>query len=80
MHLAQLLKKRPAHDRSAQVFTARVLGHVVDFVARTNTSLTRLFAQVDSDGSGALDVLELQEALRKLHQDLSEMEVQDLMQ
>ena len=48
--------------------------------ARTNTSLTRLFAQVDSDGSGALDVLELQEALRKLHQDLSEMEVQDLMQ
>ena len=67
-------------QRKRRVFTARVLGHVVDFVSRTNTSLTRLFARVDSDGSGALDALELQEALLKLHQDLSEAEVEDLMQ
>ena len=67
-------------ERKRRVFASSVLGEVVDFVNRANTSLVNLFSRVDSDGSGALDVLELQEALRKLHQDLSEAEVDELMQ
>ena len=66
--------------RTRRVFASEVLGHVVDFVDQTNTSLPRLFARVDSDGSGTLDVFELQEAMRRLHQDLNDMDVIDLLQ
>ena len=55
-----------------------VLGNVIEHLKTTSASVVRVFARVDADGSGSLDLLELQEAFRKMSQDLSELEVEEV--
>lgn len=62
-----------------RVFATTVLGSICEHLNTTKTSVVRVFARVDADGSGSLDVLELQEAFRKMKQDLSELEVEEIM-
>lgn len=66
-------------QRQRRVFAGTVLGAVCDYVKATNTSVARIFHQVDADGSGDLDPMELQEALRRMGQDLNELEVEEIM-
>ena len=39
----------------------KVLGQIVDFVELTKTSVARVFSHMDSDGSGGLDIMELED-------------------
>jgi CRP/FNR family cyclic AMP-dependent transcriptional regulator len=80
MHVKELSHSFSELERMRRVSALTVLGQVVDFVSRTKSSLNRIFASVDVDGSGTLDMFELQEALRKMQQDLSDFEVSNLMQ
>lgn len=66
-------------QRKRRVFAYSVLGRVTEYIERTNASVARLFSKLDSDSSGNLDVLELQEALRKMRVDLNEVEVGEIM-
>ena len=66
-----------AHQRQRRVFATTVLGNICDYVRKTNTSIVRVFSRMDADGSGDLDVIELQAALLKMGQDLSELEVEE---
>ena len=66
-------------QRQRRVWAAKVLGGIGDYVKKTKLSVQRVFSRVDLDGSGNLDVLELQEALLKLGQSLSELEVEEMM-
>ena len=67
-------------QRQRRVWAATVLGNLLDYVKKTKLSVQRIFARVDIDGSGNLDVLELQEAMLKMGQALSELEVELMMQ
>jgi len=75
----ELVKNVHEFRRKRRVFAYSVLGRVMEFVERTNTSVARLFSKLDTDGSGDLDVLELQEVLRKMRVDLNEVEVEEIM-
>ena len=78
LEVVELVDKIAEFQRKRRVFVSTVLGRVCEYIDSTNTSLVRLFARVDRDGSGDLDVVELQEALRKMGQDLSELEVEEI--
>ena len=78
LEIAPLVGKLEDYQRKRRVFAGTVLSGVCEYIKSTNTSLVRLFARVDRDGSGDLDVVELQEALRKMDQDLSELEVEEI--
>ena len=79
LEIDEVLSKLTEYARARRVFAATVLGGVCDYLESTKTSVVRLFARVDADGSGTLDVLELQEAMRKMKQNLSELEVEEIM-
>ena len=74
--LAQAVEE---YQRQRRVWSATVLGNLLDYVKKTKLSVQRVFAHVDADGSGNLDVQELQEAMLKLGQDLSELDVEEIM-
>ena len=53
---------------------------VITRVKQTNTSVARVLSRVDSDGSGDLDILELQEAMIKLGcEHLNELEIEEML-
>lgn len=79
LELRELTAKLDEYRRSRRAFAARVLGGVLDHTERTKTSVTRVFARVDSDGSGDLDIDEFQEAMRTMGQALTPLEVQEVM-
>jgi calmodulin len=71
MALTELTAHLSEHRRKRRTFAAKVLSEIFDFIDKTNASATRIFARVDSDGSGDLDVLEFQEALSRMGQELT---------
>lgn len=79
LEITELLAKLHEFQRERRVFAATVLGNICDYVKSTKTSVVRVFARVDRDGSGDLDLLEMQEAMRKMGSDLSDMEVKEVM-
>lgn len=80
LHVDETVAQLEVFQRRRRVFASAVLGNVCDYLKKTRASLVKIFCRVDSDFSGLLDVLELQEALRKMGQDLSELEARELMQ
>lgn len=64
--------------RQRRVCVAGVLGCVLDYVKETKTSVVRVFARADQNGTGDLDTLELQFALQRMGQGLSEIEVLEI--
>ena len=66
--IEELLTKIAEFQRMRRVFAGTVLGNICEHLKSTKKSVVRVFKNVDADGSGALDVLELQEAFRKLKQ------------
>jgi Ca2+-binding EF-hand superfamily protein len=79
LQLSELVDHLNEHQRQRRVFATTVLGNICDYVRKTNTSVVRVFSRVDADGSGDLDVIELQAALLKMGQDLSELEVEEVL-
>ena len=79
LELKELTAKLDEYRRGRRAFAARVLGNVLEYTKRTNTSVTRVFARVDKDGSGDLDIDELQQAIHNMGQVLSQTEVQEVM-
>lgn len=80
LEISELVNNIAEFQRKRRVFAAKTLGKVCDYVKQAKTSVARVFSRVDSDDSGNLDVLEMQEAFRKMGQDLSELEVEEIMQ
>ena len=66
LELVELTSRLDDYRRGRRSFAAQVLGDVLDFTARTNVSVTRVFAHVDADGSGDLDVVEFQTAMENM--------------
>ena len=60
INCAELIRGLSEFQRKRRVFANGVLERVLQYVSRTNTSMARTFSKVDADGSGLLDVLELQ--------------------
>ena len=79
LELKELTAKLDAYRRGRRAFAARVLGGVLEYTERTKTSVTRVFASVDTDGSGDLDIVEFQEAMRSMGQVLTHLEIQEVM-
>ena len=79
LEVDELLHRLAEFRRQRRVFATSVLGKLLDHVQKTRTSVVRVFARVDTDGSGDLDVVELQEAMRSMGQDLNELEVEEIM-
>ena len=52
LEVVELVDKIEEFQRKRRVFVSTVLGRVCEYVDSTNTSLVRLFARVDRDGSG----------------------------
>ena len=77
--LAELTARLTSYRRKRRAFAAKVLSNVFDFINKTNASATRIFSRVDSDGTGDLDVLEFQEALRRMGQNLTPDQVHEIM-
>lgn len=75
----ELVARLEEFQRQRCVFARTVLGAICDYIKATSTSVARIFHQVDADGSGDLDPVELQEALRRMDQDLNELEVEEIM-
>ena len=78
LQVNELVSSLEEFSRQRRVFAATVLGRICDHVKKTRSSMVQLFAHMDSDGSGNLDMLELQEALRCIGQELNEMEVKEV--
>lgn len=74
--LAQAVEKC---QRQRRVWAAKMLGNLCDYIKKTKVSVPRVFAAVDADGSGNLDLLELREAMLRLGQALSELETEEMM-
>eukprot|EP01043_Picozoa_sp_COSAG02_P022691 COSAG02_NODE_1187_length_14003_cov_48.566240_3_plen_297_part_00 len=79
LELVELTSRLDDYRRGRRSFAAQVLGDVLDFTARTNVSVTRVFAHVDADGSGDLDVVEFQTAMENMGQTLTELEITEVM-
>lgn len=79
LEVSELVKSLEDFQRSMRIFANTVLGSICDYVERTRSSVVQLFAGMDSDGSGALDSLEMQEALRCIGIELDELDVRDVM-
>jgi Ca2+-binding EF-hand superfamily protein len=79
LQINELVAHLAEFQRQRRVFASTVLGNICDYVRRTRTSVVRVFSRVDTDGSGDLDAVELQEAFLKMGQDLSELEVEEVM-
>ena len=75
----ELLMRISEFQRKRRVFANTVLLSIFEYVDRTNTSIMRVFACADRDGDGELDTVELQQALYKVGQNLSETEVDEIM-
>ena len=79
LELKELTAKLDEYRRGRRAFAAKVLAGVLEYTKRTNTSVNHVFARVDTDGSGDLDIDELQQAIHNMGQVLTQMEVQEVM-
>lgn len=69
--LAELTARLTTFRRKRRAYATKVLARVFDYIDKTHASLTRIFARVDSDGTGDLDIVEFQETLRRMGQQLT---------
>ena len=76
---AELSARLASYRRRRRAFAAKVLSGVFAYIKKTNASATRIFARVDTNGTGDLDLLEFQEALLRMGQQLTRDEVREVM-
>jgi len=65
LEISELISNLKEFSRLRRVKAAKALRETLGYTRRTNTSITQLFSRMDADGSGDLDLLELQEVFRR---------------
>lgn len=76
---AELNVRLETYRRKRRAFALKVLCDVFAHIHKTKACATRIFARVDADGTGVLDVFEFQEALLRMGQELTPEQVHDVM-
>ena len=76
---AEVNVRLETYRRKRRAFASKVLNDVFAQIQKTKACATRIFARVDADGTGMLDVFELQEALLRMGQELTPEQVHDVM-
>lgn len=75
----ELTARMGTYRRKRRAFVAQVLDNVLVYIQRTKASAVRIFSRVDTDGTGDLDSFELQEALLRMGQELTLVQVSEVM-
>ena len=78
MDLQEITRSLDRFRRTRRAFAATILQRVLDYTRDTRTSISRIFARVDADGSGDLDIHEFQQALTSMKLDLTELEAEEV--